>query len=124
MKYSSKSKKVISVILAALISLSIFSMLAFAAGEQGGVSAKYPQIIVYSQFYEGTEFKDTGKVTYQCYVRLREGDYDSGRVYSKQGGKSFDTPRHNTIGIQTYKWNNPFEDSTANWGFEYCWPQY
>lgn len=57
------------------------------------------------------------KIVKQCYVRLQEGSYDSGKVYSAVGVKT---------GGKRYIWteelskiNNPFKTCYTNYGWLY-----
>ena len=65
----------------------------------------------------GDHDTDTTRVIKQCYVRLREGNYDSGRQFSEIGAE---------FGGNRYLWtpvvsrlNNPFETCYMDYGWLY-----
>lgn len=55
-----------------------------------------------------------GKKLSNCYVRLQEGDYDSGRQYGSQWADATDYKR-----AYISKWNNPLHTCYGNWGWVY-----
>lgn len=57
------------------------------------------------------------KIVKQCYVRLQEGSYDSGKVYSVVGVKTGGTRYIWTKELS--KFNNPFQACYTNYGWLY-----
>lgn len=55
-----------------------------------------------------------GRKLSNCYVRLQEGSYDSGRKYGTQWADAKDFKR-----AYVSKWNNPAYTCYANWGWIY-----
>mgnify|MGYP000206101651 CR=1 FL=1 len=55
-----------------------------------------------------------GKKLSNCYVRLQEGNYDSGRLYGTQWADATDFKR-----AYVSKWNNPAYTCYGNWGWVY-----
>lgn len=73
----------------------------------------------FSESKAGTGYYGTvqNKIVKQCYVRLQEGSYDSGKVYSAVGAKT---------GGKRYIWtqelsklNNPLKTCYTNYGWVY-----
>ncbi len=70
-----------------------------------------------SQFGTGYFGTDPSRIVKQCHVRLREGSYDSGRIYSAVGDQ---------FGGSDYIWtnklskfNNPFQTCYTYYGWLY-----
>ena len=57
-----------------------------------------------------------GKNVKQCYVWLKEGNYDSGRVYSQTAQSTSD---NNLYEAYTSRLNNPFMTATSGYGWIY-----
>lgn len=66
-----------------------------------------------SAYGSGSYGTDKSKIVKQCYVRLKEGDYDSGRSYSEVGAKYNGT---------RYIWSP--EESRGNDPFNTCYTYY
>lgn len=73
----------------------------------------------FTESYKGTGLYGTNqnKIVKKCYVRLREGSYDSGRVYSATGKKTGSTRFIWTKKLS--KLNNPFATCYTNYGWLY-----
>ena len=54
----------------------------------------------------------TGKYVKQSYVRIQEGDYDSGRIYSVAAANKTTSKE---ISVKTSKFNNPLKTMTTNY---------
>ncbi|SFS31679.1 hypothetical protein [Marininema halotolerans] len=57
-----------------------------------------------------------GKYVQRAYVRIQEGDYDSGRQKTKRASSKKDK---NQYFKSTSKWNNPAKTMKVNYGWEY-----
>lgn len=73
----------------------------------------------FAESMAGTGYYGTvkNKIVKQCYVRLQEGNYDSGKVYSavgvKTGGKRYIWTK------ELSKLNNPLQTCYTNYGWLY-----
>lgn len=116
-----KKLKRASALLFAVCILSMCTITAFAISNQTVIMSQGTTNSIKAGFMEsckgtGDYGTDPTKVVKQCYVRLQEGSYDSGRVYSdigdEKGGEDY-------IWAETSKSNNILHVCYTHYGWFY-----
>lgn len=117
-----KTNRIIAALIVLVVMLSLGVVTAFALNNQTVVMAhtntsnSIEAGFLESQKGTGSYGTDTTRVIKQCYVRLQEGNYDSGRVYSDVGVEKGGTEY---IWIKTSKSNNIFYTCYTHYGWFY-----
>lgn len=111
------------IIIVGVILAGIFIISASAMGHQNvftkhsllrnSISACFSESVAATGAYS----TEKGKIVKQCYVRMQEGNYDSGRKYSAVGQKTGGTRIISTVELS--KANNIFNTCYTNYGWLY-----
>lgn len=117
----SKMKKLISlccaVALVATCSISAFAYTGACTVQSGsGLTVYIRAQFTASKTTNGRFETERGEHIKRCYVRLQEGSYDSGRVFSRSARSIHDNESYSAYTSRT---NNPFATALTNYGWYY-----